>query len=260
MQLVTLSTDWGNSDHYVGAVKAKLYSIIEDCHVVDITHNIDKFNIPSAAFIVKNACLGFPKGTIHIIDVDCAESSENLHVLIKWNDQFFICTDNGLPNLVFDTLNDVRIYGLSVFQDSNFYTFSAFNLFCKVASEIAKGEPVEDLGYEIQDFYRKGSQIKPAYIFGSISCTVFHVDSYGNAFLNITINDFLDILKDRKFLIEIEKFKIEKISTSYIDVRINNPLLTVSSTGYLQIAINKANASELLGYRIGTPVTIKIIE
>ena len=74
MQIVTLTTDWGYSDYYIGVVKGRLYSTIEDVNVVDITHNIRKYDLLAAAFVVKNACLEYPEGTIHIIDVDSYET------------------------------------------------------------------------------------------------------------------------------------------------------------------------------------------
>lgn len=262
MQLVTLTTDWGYSDHYIGAVKAKLYTAIKDCQVVDITHSIEKYNLMSGAFIVKNACLNFPEGTIHIIDVDCTESSKNnyQHVVIEYNKQYFICTDNGMPSMIFDDLSQIKIIGITnTYQESSYYTFSAFDLFCKVAAILTYNTSIDELGYEMTELVRRN--ILTATIFSnSILCTAFHVDSYGNVFLNLKIEEFLAKLGNDEFLIEIESNKIKAISKSYDDVRENSPLLTVSSTGHLQIAINKANASELLGYRTGSQISIKLIK
>lgn len=260
MQLVTLTTDWGNSDHYLGAVKAKLYSTIKDCQVIDITHDIKKFDLMEGAFIVKNACLNFPKGTIHIIDVDCTESSRNnyQHIVIEYNEQYFICTDNGMPSIIFEGLTPSKIIGITkTYQDSFYYTFSAFDLFCKVAAIICYKMNIEELGYEMSELVKRNI-LNPTIYDDTILCTVFHVDSYGNVFFNLTIEEFLKRLGNNRFLIEIENNKIETISKSYDDVRENAPLLTVSSSGHLELAINKSNASELLGFKNGTPVTIKI--
>ncbi|MDD4001206.1 MAG: SAM-dependent chlorinase/fluorinase [Bacteroidales bacterium] len=260
MQLVTLTSDWGYSDHYIGAVKAKLYSIINDCIVVDISHDINKFDLMQGAFIVKHACLNFPKGTIHIIDVDCTESSANKyqHVVIEYNEQYFICTDNGLPSIVFEGLNPTKIIGITnTYQDSSYYTFSAFDLFCKVAAIISYNTNIDELGFQIPEFIKKNI-LNPIIYDDSILCTVFHVDSYGNVFLNLTIDEFLKRIGNNGFLIEVENNRVDKISKSYDDVRINAPLLTVSSSGNLELAINKSNASELLGLKIGTSLIIKI--
>ncbi|MCK9163029.1 MAG: SAM-dependent chlorinase/fluorinase [Bacteroidales bacterium] len=262
MQLVTLTTDWGRSDHYIGAVKSKLYSTINDCQVIDISHDIKKFDLMEGAFIVRNACLNFPKNTIHIIDVDCTESKkkEYQHVVIKYDNQYFICTDNGMPSIIFEGLSPIKVIGITnSYQESYYYTFSAFDLFCKVAALISYETNIEDFGYEITELVKK-NVLTPIIYPESILCTVFHVDGYGNVFLNINVEEFLRRLENNKFLIEVENSKIENISKSYDDVKVNDSLLTVSSSGHLELAINKSNASELLGLKVGTPLTIKIIK
>lgn len=260
MQIVTLTTDWGFSDHYVGAVKGKLYSTIDDCNVVDITHQINKFDIMQGAFIVRNACLSFPKSTIHIIDVHCSENTQKQfqHVVIKYDDQYFICTDNGMPSLIFEGLEVQEIVGITnVFQESNYYTFSAFDLFCKVAALISYNSNIEEFGYKINSFVKRTPMNATIYN-DMVLCTVFHIDSYGNLFLNITIDEFTKCIADKKFELKLEGFTINSISHAYDNVRENTPVLTVSSTNNLQLAINKGNASALLGLNEGSPIKIKI--
>lgn len=264
MQIVTLTTDWGISDHYVGAVKGRLYSSIKDCNVVDITHQINKFDIMQGAFIVRNSCLGFPASTIHIIDVHCSESTQKQyqHVVILYNDQFFICTDNGLPSLIFEGLEVQKIIGITqVFQESNYYTFSAFDLFCKVASLIAYNEDIEDFGFPMTSFV-KSTKMNATVYTDMILCTIFHIDSYGNIFLNMTIDELSTYInpEERSFEIKVEGFTINSISHAYDNVRENTPVLTVSSTNHLQLAINRGNASALLGLNEGSPVKIKILK
>ncbi len=258
MQLITLSTDWGYTDHYIGAVKARLYSTIENCQVIDITHNINKFDYSAAGFVISNSCLNFPKGTIHIIDVDCMDDSGKQHILVEWNEQYFICTDNGIPYLVFSEFEDYKIYGLEVLYDSNYYTFTALNFFCQVALDLSMKRPIEEISFPLKDFENKYKRFKPILNIGYLSCTVFYVDSYGNAFLNIKCNEFLEKVGNKTFSLEIDKTKINKLSFSYKDVQENRPLLTVSSTGYLQIAISKGNAAQLLSLDIGTSVKFEI--
>ncbi len=259
MQIVTLTTDWGVSDHYVGAVKGKLYSTIKDCNVVDISHDVKKFDIMHGAFIVRNACLNFPKSTIHIIDVDCTESSKKKfsHILIQYNDQYFICTDNGMPSLIFEGLEIQKIIELRVLQETAFFTFSAHDLFCKVAALIVQDSDIEKLGGVVSEL-KKGSAFVPVIYEDSIFCRVFHVDSYGNLFLNINSFDFEKAINGKSFSINIEGFTIKNHSDSYDKVRENTPLLTISSTNHLQLAINKGNASNLLGLSVGSSVKINI--
>ena len=89
---MTLTTDWGDRDFFVGKVKGKLYSYIPDVRVVDITHNIEPFMSTKAIFVIKNACLDFPKGTIHIIDVNSSETAEQPFVVVEYREQFLSTT------------------------------------------------------------------------------------------------------------------------------------------------------------------------
>lgn len=260
MQLVTLTTDWGYSDHYIGVVKSKLYRTIKDCQVVDITHSIEKYNMMEGAFVVRNACLEFPKGTIHIIDIDCNEGGMNdyKHVLIVYNEQYFICTNNGMPSLIFEDLEQIKIINITkVLQDSSFYTFPALDLFCNVAALISDKTDINEFGEQETELVKRNI-FTPTIYSDLMLCTVFHIDSYGNVFLNITINEFQKGLGKKHFSIKMDRYNITKISSSYDNVKENNPLLTVASTGHMQIAINKANASELFGLKYGSQITIQL--
>ncbi|MBR4803585.1 MAG: SAM-dependent chlorinase/fluorinase, partial [Bacteroidales bacterium] len=91
MKLVTLTTDWGTSDFFAGMVKGRLYSLIPDVQVVDITHDIESYNLVKAAFILKNSCFNFPEGTIHIIDVDTYENKDCPYLVVECEKQYYIC-------------------------------------------------------------------------------------------------------------------------------------------------------------------------
>ncbi|MDR0970793.1 MAG: SAM-dependent chlorinase/fluorinase [Bacteroidales bacterium] len=261
MQLITLTSDWGYADQYVGMVKAKLYSLIEDAMVIDITHDVDKYNISQGAFIVRNACLNFPPKTIHIIDINCTESEKNKyqHVVIKYKEQYFICTDNGICGLIFkNVLSEVECVGITnVPQDSSYFTFSALDLFCRVAQYISQGVDIYEMGFRMESLI-KLNEFSFTKSGDYLNCSVFYVDSYGNAFLNITIEEFEEVLKGRNFELKRSETKITKISKSYDEVPEGMPLITVASGGEIQIAINRASASDLLGLQKGSQVTFEI--
>ncbi len=255
MQLVTLVTDWGTQDHFVGVVKAKLYSGIPDVQVVDISHNIKPFNIAMAAFVVKNACLNFPENTIHIIDIDSVETKENTHVLIEYNKQYYISTDNGLPSLVFPCKPD-KIIQLDIHQDSSFFTFAGLDLFCKVAIQLSNGNKPEEFGTLKDEFLRR-EFIRPTYRNNCLRATIIYIDNYGNAYLNVTDKEFEEYCNNRRFELNIRNHTTDKLSTSYNDVAESGMILTFSSTGYLQIAINKGSIAQLEGLKIGDSVTFE---
>lgn len=259
MQIITLTTDWGLSDQFLGQVKGLLYSTINDVIVVDISHKLHKYDVNSSAFVVKNSCLNFPEGTIHIIDVNSYEDKNTSFIVVKAKGQYYICTDNGLPSLVFNGL-EREITTINLYSESNYYTFAVLDLFCKVAKYISEAKTLEGLGDKMEDFKKKSIYSCPAIIDDKICCTIIHVDDYGNVYLNITEDEFDNILKGRPFEIDVKAVTtIRCKSQSYQDVRgIGDPLLTVSATNNLQLALREANFSHLLGYRINDSVTIRI--
>lgn len=260
MQIITLTTDWGNKDYYIGLIKSQLYKNIAQANVVDISHEIKKYDTLSAAFVVKNACLNFPKGTIHIIDVNTFESKQSSFLVVKAKEQYFICTDNGLPSLVFENI-DVEIYDTSfILSDSNYYTFAVWDNFCKVAKLISENNSLDLLGIKQSEFAVKKTSSQPFFDRDIISCTVIYIDDYGNAYLNITNEEFDTIITERKFEIILNnRYKITKISQSYQDVASRgDALLTVAATGKMELALREGNFAKLLGYKVGSTVEIFI--
>ncbi|MCF0209811.1 MAG: SAM-dependent chlorinase/fluorinase [Bacteroidales bacterium] len=261
MRLITLTTDWGNQGFYGGMVKGFLYDNLSDINVVDITHDITPFYVQEAAFVVRNACLNFPKDTIHIIDVNSYESTTMEYVVVKANEQYFICTDNGLPALVFKDM-DVEIYGTEyIWAEREFYTFGVWEKFCEIAKILATANTMETLGTKRLKFETMGRSMDDWRRDGDfIVCNVVFIDSYGNVFLSITKDDFLRELDGRKFELRLEiKKSITQIQSSYQDVSNGEPLLTVSVTNNLELALKEGDFARLLGYKVNREVRIKIL-
>ena len=105
MSLITLTTDFGTKDHFVGAVKGAIYSELPDANIVDITHHITPFNITETAYILKNTYKSFPDKTIHIVGVDSELSVDNKHIAIELDNHYFICPDNGLISMIASEIN-----------------------------------------------------------------------------------------------------------------------------------------------------------
>lgn len=263
MQIITLTTDWGLSDYYVGVVKGRLYSLLDDIIVVDITHDIENYNLLKTAFIVKNACLKYPEGTIHIIDVNSFEQGEtsNLkprsYIVVKHKNQYYICTDNGLPSMVFGN-DPVEITDIALFNETDYYTFASLDLFPKVVKMIVESKNIANIGNRMETF----SNLVPQKYFitqsnnSEVIVQVIYVDKYGNVFLNIKDNEFNKIRNNRRFRVMVGVKPVETISLSYADVDVGDPLLTISSSGYLQLALREGNFSSLLGVRIDDSIKI----
>ncbi|OSY88187.1 hypothetical protein WH52_05225 [Tenacibaculum holothuriorum] len=274
MSLITLTTDFGLKDHFVGAVKGAIYSELPEAKIVDITHLISPFNITETSYILKNAYKSFPKGTIHIVGVDSELSTENKHIALELDEHFFICPDNGLISMVASEVNPTKIVEINI-HDYIESSFPVLDVFVQVASHIARGGSLNIIGKEIQS-YKKLVEIQPkvnqdqTIIVGG----VIYIDNYGNVITNITKKLFSLIGKGRNFTISAGRYQFKKIVNQYneiVDYTVpseqrmydGNKLTLFNSAGYLEIAIYKSNletvggASTLLGLGYRDTITIE---
>jgi len=248
MAIITLTSDWGMSDHYISAVKGAIISRLPDAQVIDITHNISKFSLGETAFIVKNAYKNFPKGSIHIIGVNSESSIASPHSVIYYDEHFFIGSDNGLFALLCDKAPE-KIYEITVMQDSDYFTFPSRDIFAKVACMIAEGNSLDKIGTPRKELTKMNSYL-PVTDENSIKGIIVYFDSYDNAFTNITEALFRQVGKGRKFTAYLKSEEIQVIHKSYSDVATGDIVLLFSTTTHLEIAINKGSARNLLGINI----------
>lgn len=245
-----MTTDWGYTDFFAGKVKGRLCSFIPDVQIIDITYGIQNHDLVSTAFVAGNACFDFPKGTIHIIDVCSTETPQTPFVIVECEGQYFICTDNGVPTMVVGD-REYNLVQINYMQDSNFFTFAAYNLFCYIAKELASGTPMSELGTFREKLNRS---FLPMYVHSEnkLNLVVNYIDSYGNGYLNIRYDEFEKIRAGRDFYINLAGFLRQKMrisrsyQDSYLDAGSTGVILTVSATGYLQIAMNDCSASKML--------------
>jgi S-adenosyl-L-methionine hydrolase (adenosine-forming) len=257
MPIITLTTDWGLKDHYLGAVKGAIYRMLPDAKIVDICHDIPAFDLNQAAFIIRNFYRDFPEGTIHILGLNTEASIESPHTVVFHNGHYFIGADNGIFSLIFDEKPE-KIYELEVIQDTDYFTFSTRDVFVKVACHLASGKAIEEIGRPRKTIMQKMS-FRPVFDGNLIKGKVIYIDSYENVFTNITEDFFNQHAKGKKFAILFRSatYRITELSKSYKDVVEGEMLALFNSSGYLEIAINMGRASSLLGLKIDQPVLIE---
>lgn len=273
MPILTLTTDFGTKDHFVGAVKGAIYTELPEAKIVDITHQISPFNITETAYILKNSYKSFPKGTIHIIGVDSELSDTNKHIALALDDHFFICPDNGLISMIASEIKPTKIVEINI-HDRFETSFPVLDVFVKVACHIARGGKLEVIGKDIKAF-KKMTEIQPKVdqqqtkIIGG----VIYIDNYGNIISNITKKMFTDIGKGRNFKITASRYAFTKIYKKYNEVVVKDTanmsqfdgekLALFNSAEYLEIAIYKSNlttvggAATLLGIDYRDTVTVE---
>ena len=273
MAIITLTTDFGEKDHFAGATKGAIYSELPDVKIVDISHSVSPFSIPEAAYIIQNAYSSFPKGTIHIIGIDSEINPENKHIAIKLDDHYFICANNGIMSMICSEIAPEKIVEINIHNKIQ-TSFPVLDVFVKVACHIARGGTLEIIGKNINEI-KPIKNIVPfvnedkSQIIGS----VIYIDNYGNVVTNIKQSFFETIQKGRTFEISARNYKFKTVFTKYSDV-VNfeipeekrqdegRGLVVFNSGGFLEIALYKSNtttvgsASSLMGLGIMDAVSI----
>jgi S-adenosylmethionine hydrolase len=273
MPFITLTTDFGTKDHFVGAVKGAIYSELADAKIVDITHEISPFNITETAYILKNSYKSFPEGTIHIVGVDSELSEDNKHIAIELDKHFFVCPDNGIISMIASEIQPTKIVEINI-HDRIESSFPVLDVFVQVACFIARGGNLTVIGKEITEF-KKLIEIQPkvnqaqTQIIGG----VVYIDNYGNVISNISNKMFNDIGKGRTYKVSASRYYFNKIFKKYNEITGNdsqdarqfdgNKLAIFNSAGFLEIAIYRSNlntvggASSLLGLDYRDPIIIE---
>ena len=279
MSIITLTTDYGLKDHFVGALKGKILSEFSEVKIVDISHNIDPFNTVEASYMIGAAYMSFPKGTVHLIGVDSELNKENRHIAIQWNDHFFICADNGILSMLTQKIVPQKMVAINI-HDRLTVEATDLDVFVKVACHLAKGGLLNVIGKEI-DSIKQVTELQAivAADKNSIKGYVIYIDHFGNVVTNITKKLFLDLAKGRPYEIVLNergkqkvKGNIKNIWPKYSDIaNVSNypvknyegdKLAIFNEAGFLEIAIFRSNpasvgsANSLLGLNYRDVVNI----
>ena len=259
MAIITLTSDWGDSDYYSAAVKGAIYKQMPTAHIVDITHKIPLFQIAQAAYVLRNTYPNFPDGTVHIIGVNSEESMDEPHTVAYFKKQYFIGTDNGVFSLLFEEEKPEKLIELDILLASERFTFSSRDRFAKAAVHLANGGDLEDLG-KIKAELNHRIPLKPIRNDNSIRGVIIHIDNYQNIITNISKEMLEGLVKKRSFQIQVRGGKINKISDAYGDVPSGILVALFSANDLLEIAMNQGTAAPLLGVGIGDAVIVELEE
>ncbi|MDP4291852.1 MAG: SAM-dependent chlorinase/fluorinase [Bacteroidota bacterium] len=260
MPIITLTSDWGYRDPYLGAVKGALLKQIPGVVIVDISHDIPKYNIRQAAFVIRNFYRDFPAGTIHIIGVLTEESEDHPHVVIHHNGYYFIGADSGVFSMIFDEEPQEMVM-LDVYLDSNYQTFSSRDRFVKAAAHIAHGKPILELGYSHTGLTQKMS-LQPVVNGNTIRGNVIYIDSYGNLISNISETLFRQLGNKRKFSLSFRGHKATPFREyrAYGDVPEGEIVVLFGTHGFMEIAINRGKANNMLGLEMDSTIVINFLD
>lgn len=255
MQIITLTTDLGTRDYYVGAVKGELLKAIPECNIIDLSHHIDKFDIQHAAFVIKNAFHHFPKGAIHLVGVNLFDIQDAATLIIKQEHYYFIGPDNGLFGMVWDGIVPKDVFEAALTIDEISSTLPMKDVYVRLASHIVAGKPLAEIGKQVTNIKMRINS-RPTISVDHLKGSVIHLDSFYNAITDIRKEEFDRIVKGRRVTIQFKNYYVEMLSRNYADTVEGSLVAFFNEAGYLEIALNKGKASTLLNFNKGDAVLV----
>ncbi len=257
MQFITLTTDFGIVDPYVGIIKGVISNIYPYAKIVDISHSIAPQNIWHANWVLGLSCQYFPKGTIHICIVDPGVGSSRKALLIETKNHFFIGPDNGLFTLALEKEDIVNVVELTErkywLPHNTSRTFHGRDIFSSVAAHLAKGEKAENFGNIVNKEDLIKLDINTPINNGKV-CTgqIQYIDHFGNMISNIP-----ESFVPQKIHGKIKGMEFKGLQLSYADSEPSKLFGIIGSHGFLEFFINKGNSAKVTGSRVGDKFEVK---
>ena len=261
-RIITLTTDFGTNDTYVGIMKGVILGINPDVQVVDLTHAIPPQDIHDAALSIHSAHRYFPEGTIHTIVVDPGVGSDRRAVVCQIGGTFLVCPDNGILTYLLHEIENADGQSISAvaIQNKAYYlpevsnTFHGRDIFAPVAAHLSLGVPPEDIGPPVEDLVQLPIPI-PQVSGNTIIGQIVKIDRFGNAITNISESVLAGI--GSTYEIRVGSTRLMRLNRAYAESGIGNPLAIIGSLGVLEIAINGGSAEVRLGLKWGDVVEIQ---
>jgi S-adenosyl-L-methionine hydrolase (adenosine-forming) len=257
-RVITLLTDFGHNDYFVGAVKGVILGLNPDAHIVDITHEIPEHDIEAAAFTILAVAGSFPEGTIHLAVVDPGVGSSRKPLMIRSGDQFFVGPDNGIFSYVMK--DDAVVYEVTnsdYFRQPLSQTFHGRDVFAPVSAALSNGIKPETLGERIEEWVTLPS-LKPKKLRDGLEARVIQIDRFGNCITNLTPADIHIEEIGSVIQLKVGRTRIDSFRRFYGDNARggNKPFAIWGSAGFLEIAAENKSAAELLSIKRGEKVRV----
>jgi S-adenosylmethionine hydrolase len=257
MPIITLTTDFGLKDYYVGLVKGTLLSKAPTLQLVDISHNIAVYDIVQAAFILKNCFAAFPPGTIHIVSISNYSAKQPCFLAIRYAGHYFIGPDNGVFSLMFDQKITKDVYEIN-HVDNDFFPIK--DTFAEAVAHLLSGKPFNEIGHPLESIEERIT-FQPVINNSEMRGTVIYIDNYENVITNITRQVFERARAGRFFAIYYKRHNpITRLSDRYSDVAEGETLCFFNAAGCLEIAINQGKAASLHNLRLEDAIQINFKE
>jgi len=262
--IITLLTDFGTRDAYVGVMRGVILGIIPTVRIVDVTHDVPRFNVRYAAFLLRSSTPYFPVGTIHLAVVDPGVGSPRRALIVETERSFLVGPDNGLLSLaarVEGVKRIVEVENEKYMLPQRSRTFDGRDLFAPVSAHLARGVPLEEFGHFAERIVELPAA-EPRLMDDGIVCEVLHIDGFGNIITNVDSVSLSKTGMKRGSLIRVRAgsrvFRMHFCST-YSDVENKKLLALIGSHGLLEIAANQGNAVRMLMTKSGRKLKVTTV-
>ncbi len=248
--IITLLTDFGTKDEYVGIMKGVILSVNPYANIIDISHHIDPQDLVQAAYLIKSCYRYFPEHTVHVVVVDPGVGSDRSIIALKMKGHIFLAPDNGVLYPLMDEgsiESIINVDNSSYFLESVSRTFHGRDIFAPVAAHISMGIEINKIGSPTGPKELEKLSIKKPFLSdkGEITGTIISIDRFGNLITNIDLDSIRKLGKEdigKNIEVRIGENKINGLSLNYRSVKSQSPLAIIGSRGYLEIAVNCGNA------------------
>lgn len=262
-RIITLTTDFGTRDPYVGVMKGVILGITPEVTIVDITHQVPPQDVWEGAYVIASAIPYFPKNSIHVVVVDPGVGTERRALAVHTESGYYVAPDNGVLSPIFThekVLEIVHLTNRTYWLARVSHTFHGRDVFAPVAAYIARGVPLSALGTPVQldDVVRLEWPAPQVTDDGAVRGIVVHVDHFGNIVTNIPAS-LLDGPPDA-WEFEVGGHRIRGLKQAYAEVAIGTPLALIGSNDTLEFSIRQGNAAQTWGVRVGDSVEARRVD
>lgn len=259
--IVTLTTDFGYSDHYVGVLKGVILNINPDAQLIDVCHDLRPYDVMDGAFAIAQAYHYFPSGTIHLVVVDPGVGGSRRPILVSAGQYHFVAPDNGVLSLLYareETVTVRHITASRYFLQPVSRTFHARDIFGPVAAWVSRQVEPEQFGAAVDDFVSfpipRPLKVNDSLLKG----TVLRADRFGTLTTNLTPDDVPELFGKTPpaFRLVVGKKEVTRLAASYEQESTGEVFAILGSSGYLEISVNQGDAAAAVGVGGGAEVAL----
>jgi S-adenosylmethionine hydrolase len=250
--IITLTTDFGLSDPFVGIMKGVIFGIAPAAQVVDITHDIGSYDVLEGAFLIESSYRYFPAGTVHVVVVDPGVGTPRRPIAASAHGHFFVAPDNGVLSAVLEG-EVYHITNRGLFLKSISQTFHGRDIFSPVAAHLVGGTPIDSVGPRILDFIRNPLPV-PCPVGNKVLGTVLRVDKFGNIITNLRRKDL-----GKGFTIRLAGVPITHLYSNFSEAEPGQFFALEGSTGFIELALNQGSAADKLKVKRGTEIEVESV-